>query len=64
MTARSSIDVDYVTAGRRGEWMVVQRMNAEDAREVAYALGLEDGAAVDLLAAAEEADQRNTEASR
>jgi hypothetical protein len=41
------------------EDMVVQRMTAEDARQVAYALGLDDGAAKELLEAADDADVRN-----
>jgi hypothetical protein len=57
VTARSTIDVEFL----RGEWMVVQRMNAEDAREVAYGLSPRDGAREDLLKAADEIDQKNRE---
>lgn len=38
--------------------MVVQRMNAEDAREVAFALGDRDGARADLLSAADEVEEK------
>lgn len=55
MTARSTIDVEFL----RGEWMVVQRMNAEDTREVAYGLSPRDGAREDLFKAADEAEHKN-----
>jgi urease accessory protein UreE len=42
-----------------GQWMVVQQLNAEDAREVAHALGNRDAAAADLLEAADEIDDLN-----
>jgi hypothetical protein len=53
--AQSSIDVVLIG----GDWMVQQRMTAEDAREVAYAFGERDGVFRELMDAAEDVDTRN-----
>lgn len=52
---RSDIAVEYVN----GEWMIVQRLNADDARSIAQSLGPNDKAGVDLLEAADECDESN-----
>jgi hypothetical protein len=55
--AQSTIAVELI----RHEWMVVQRMTAEDAREVAWAFGDRDGVYRELMDAADEADAMNEE---
>lgn len=52
----STIDTEFV----RGEWMVVQRMTAEDARTMAHEVNPRDGVHHDLLEAADEVDQMNS----
>lgn len=55
LPARSTVAVELV----QGDWMVVQRMTAEDAREVAYAFGARDGVYAELMDAAAEVESMN-----
>ena len=55
LPARSTVDVELVS----GDWMVVQRMTAEGAREVAYAFGQRDGVYAELMDAAAEVESMN-----
>lgn len=59
MSERYGIGTVEVRRGRTTEWGIAQTMTPDDARQVAYALGLNDAAAKELLAAADEADALN-----